>query len=364
MRLPGRRDCIDDAEIILRIVRENLCNLDRIGLKEMISEATGADPTLFKWVMHWLSSLYTQPGRHISTALWFLGPNQGVGKATLVAIMRSLLGEQFCTKADKSELDRGWNTFVSGALLIEADEFENGSRKDMNDFMKLMLGNPLVSIAHRNIGAFVLPNVANWLFSTNRLNPIEIERHDRRHTLVRTTDDRSRNALADSYWKLSPEARLRSLTGFAAILSSIDVDQAFTRKAFMTPHKLDLITENTGAVERWFAASDREWTVGESRYSSDLWEKFREWASSTDPHCSVKTLNVFGFKMVELEAQGYVTRDRSKKGSRYTKTQYFFDDTRAFLDSVEQTRKTVDKMIYARAVYPQAEEPWWSALEK
>jgi hypothetical protein len=114
----------------------------------------------------------------------------------------------------------------------------------------------------------------------------------------------------------------------------------------MTPHKLDLITENTGAVERWFAASDREWTVGESRYSSDLWEKFREWASSTDPHCSVKTLNVFGFKMVELEAQGYVTRDRSKKGSRYTKTQYFFDDTRAFLASVEQTRKTVND-IYA-----------------
>jgi len=91
-------------------IRENLCDLPRASLKEMVEEINGEQPTLFRWVMHWPAALYQRPGYHIGTALWFVGRRGGVGKGTLLQILSQLLGDCYIGKLDADEMCRGWTT--------------------------------------------------------------------------------------------------------------------------------------------------------------------------------------------------------------------------------------------------------------
>src|SRR5436190_10170817 len=68
LRLSPVTTNIREAETILRIIRENLCDLPPASLKEMVEEIKGEEPTVFRWVMHWLAAVYQRPGYHIGTA--------------------------------------------------------------------------------------------------------------------------------------------------------------------------------------------------------------------------------------------------------------------------------------------------------
>jgi len=46
----------------------------------------------FKFCIQWLAKIVQSPGCNLQTNLWFCGKQQGVGKGTLVNIMKSILG--------------------------------------------------------------------------------------------------------------------------------------------------------------------------------------------------------------------------------------------------------------------------------
>jgi len=339
-RLRGALDDVEAAEYVLKLIRENLCDLPAADFSAMFDEINGTRPTLFKWVIHWLASCYSRPGKHIGTALWFVGPRMGVGKGTLAHIMKTLIGHEWCVQADETENERGWNSYLRDKVFVEADEFKLSNRRDFKDMLKRLISNPITTIAQRNKGTFMVPTVANWLFTTNSLCPIELERDDRRHTLVRTTNNPESVKLADEFWLKSEEERNRTLRGFSAVLSSVEIDDVLLRKPFPTELRSDLMAANLSLVERWFAATDRGWSPGESsasgtvwmeggtKSSETLWESFLDWARQKEPHNKF-TQNRFGREMTLLEASGYVKRSRlSGRGDVcYEKLKWYYDES-------------------------------------
>jgi Family of unknown function (DUF5906) len=317
-------ECVCEAEILLRIIRENLCALDPISLEEMILECTGDEPTIFKWVMHWLASIYLRPGHHIGVALWFLGPNMGIGKGTLIGVLRALMGARWVGKARAEEMNRGWTDFLVGKLLMEADEFEIGTRKGLNRLYKQWIGNDLLEITKRHVGSFVIPNVVNHVMTTNEVQPIALQANDRRHTVVHTSNDLSRNTLAAGFHKLSPEAKVSAIRGVAAILAAINIDDGLISRPFPTAHRSLLMTWSQSAVERWFAARDASWPVGERRTAQNLFDNFQVWADQHDRRARDHVSNaiIFGKELMKLEPAGYVERGKSSS-SVYRKLKYY-----------------------------------------
>jgi hypothetical protein len=318
------------AEILLQIIRENLCGLDPISMEKMIDEAEGDDFTIFRWVMHWLASIYTRPGHHIGTALWFVGPNMGVGKGTLVGVLRSLLGPQWVGKASTEEMTRGWTDFLLGKLVLEADEFEVGSRTGLNRLYKQWIGNDVLEVSKRHVGSFTIPNCINHIMTTNEIHPIQLDRNDRRHTLVHTSDDRSRNALAAAFHKLDKDERLAAVQGLAAILASINIDFGLISKPFPTNHRVAIMAWSASAVERWFAATDVKWVVGERRTAQELFQDFFKWAENDHrARIQISNANVFGREMSRLDPS-YVTKTKSSTIA-YMKVRYYEQATEIIL---------------------------------
>lgn len=296
----------------------------------MYEIAMGREHHLFRWVMQWLASVYHNPGRHIGTVLWFIGPNMGIGKGTLLSILADLIGRQWVGKANATEFSRGWTDFLTNKLLIECDEFETGSRTDLNRFFKIYVGNDIVSVTKRHVRSYDTLNSFNFIATTNRLHPIQLERGDRRHTLVQTSNDVSRNALAARFNNLPADARERALEGFAAILSAIVVEADFIRKPFPTPLRTEIISYSMAPVERWFAATDAKWAVGETISANSLYERFVDWSNQADSRARDQISNVilYGREMSLLEARGLVTRKKASTIA-YTKLAYHDPSTEA-----------------------------------
>jgi len=330
------------AEILLRIIRENLCGLDPISMDEMLLEYEGDGVTVFRWVLHWLASIYTRPGHHIGTALWFVGSNMGIGKGTIVGVLRTLLGPQWVGKASTEEMNRGWTDFLMGKLVLEADEFEVGSRTGLNRLYKQWIGNDVLEISKRHLGSFTIPNCINHIMTTNEIHPIQLDRNDRRHSLVHTSDDHSRNALAVAFHKLGKEEKLAAIKGLAAILASINIDDGLISKPFPTEHRTALIAWSAPAVERWFAAGDVKWAVGEKRSAQELFQNFLSWAEDNDRRAGgqVSNANLFGREMSKLEASKYVTKGKSSSVG-YMKIRYYDPTTEDIVaEKTERAKQT------------------------
>ena len=354
-RLRPDLDQVCEADILLRIIRENLCGLDPVSLEDMVLECSGEEPTIFKWVMHWFASVYLRPGHHIGVALWFLGPNMGIGKGTIIGALRSLIGARWVGKASAEEMNRGWTDFLVGKLLLEADEFEIGTRKGLNRLYKQWIGNDLLEITKRHVGSFVIPNVVNHVMTTNETQPISLEPNDRRHTVVHTSNDLARNALAVSFHKLRPAAKLAAIRGFAAILSAIAIDDALISKPFPTAHRSLLMTWSQSAVERWFASRDASWPVGEKRAAQDLFDEFQVWADQHDRRARdhVSNVIIFGKEMMKLEPAGYVEKGKSSSAV-YRKLRYYDPSSEKAIAMRRGDREAMDEYIQRLMAEPDA----------
>jgi hypothetical protein len=234
------------------------------------------------------------------------------------------MGARWVGKASAEEMNRGWTDFLVGKLLMEADEFEIGTRKGLNRLYKQWIGNDLLEITKRHVGSFVIPNVVNHVMTTNEVQPISLGANDRRHTVVHTSNDLMRNALAAGFHKLRPGAKVSAIRGFAAILSAITIDDTLISKPFPTEHRTLLMTWSQSAVERWFALRDASWSTGEKRTAQNLFDDFQLWADQHDRRARDHVSNVimFGKEMMKLEPAGYVEKAKSSC-SMYRKLRYY-----------------------------------------
>jgi hypothetical protein len=225
----------------------------------------------------------------------------------------------------------------------------------LNRLYKQWIGNDVLEISKRHLGSFTIPNCINHIMTTNEIHPIQLDRNDRRHTLVHTSDDHSRNALAVAFHKLSKEEKLTAIQGLAAILASLNIDDGFISKPFPTEHRTALIAWSAPAVERWFAAGDAKWAVAEKRSAQELFQDFLSWAEDHDRRAGgqVSNANLFGREMSKLEASKYVVKGKSSTVA-YMKVRYYdpatepiVADKREGANQTDETGKCIVEKLFS-----------------
>jgi hypothetical protein len=155
--------------------------------------------------------------------------------------------------------------------------------------------------------------------------------------------------MAAAFHKLSRERKLAAIQGFAAILATINIDDDLIAKPFPTEHRAALMNWSAPAVERWFAATDATWAIGDRRTAQELFQEFLSWAQDHDRRArdQVSNANIFGREMTKLESK-YVTKGKSS-GIAYTKFMYYDPETEEVVVAEKaramQLNKTKGQMI-------------------
>jgi hypothetical protein len=312
-RMAGDTDNIPATEELLKIIRNSLCaEPEEKGLGDMLAEIDGPEPTKFKWVMHWLAARYQMPGFAPQTNLWFIGELRGIGKGSLVQLMKRVMGGQTVGKASQEDIERGWSDCFLNKELMEWDEFKSPDGwRSFNNLLKEKTGNTELTVTKRNVGVSVHPAVAMHIFSTNEERPILVEEFDRQNTFISVTKDTRWQSRARALFNpVTGEFATPGLaSGFAALLNTIAVDVAFIRTLLKTEKWYELRAGSEDSVRKWVLGGGADCyrtdkrPDGRSVKWNELHDTYRFWIRD---HENMKSDSLDEFKR-KMEKHGYGT---------------------------------------------------------
>jgi hypothetical protein len=313
--------------LMLELVYRSLCNGDSLCADKreeqellltqvLTNQYTNLD---FKFVMNWLAAIYQRPGINLQTNLWFCGEQNGVGKGTLVDVMRCLLGSNFVGQLNQTEIEAGWNDHLMGKMLIESNEFDTTSKmsgQQWNKWIKAHCNESTLSIRQRNVSAKTVLNIGNYIFTTNDESPVWLDKTDRRNQLIKTTDDRYWKEFASIVRVKYVDANKEAVAeGFGWILDQVQVDMPFISSAFVNTLKAQILADSQNIVERWIQ-NDTMITRNHWRQARDMYDDFKTWMKSSEPGRPIETETAWG-KLMSKSARLGVEKRRSNTGVQY-----------------------------------------------
>lgn len=299
---------------LMEMIVYNLMGRDE-GTFDDWNAATHADePSDIKWMFHWLASQYQRPGKMLPTALWIIGSAQGVGKGLLASGMKQLLGASNVKTVSSEEFQGGWTDFVLDAAFIVLDEVDFGSRREAYDKIKRLIGNEITAARKRNHGDIIVPSVCNFMFTTNRTNPVAMDRGDRRNAVFGTKNTQAAKDRAQAFYNLSSKAKARAWEGMAEFLASIQIDDKLIDHAFRTDMKERMIENNINPVEEWLMSDDLQakWPIYHFAPSEWLYRHYADWMRDNDGFHGCITRKYFQTNMADMNDLGLVSPPQRK----------------------------------------------------
>lgn len=293
----------------------------------------------FKFLINWIAAIVQNPGINLQTNLWLIGEIEGLGKGTIVDIMRIILGSEFVGELNQTELEAGWNDHLVGLQLVEINEFDAKGKWSGMAWGKWIKGHtiePTLKIRERNKTSYTVLNIGNYIGTSNVIEQTFIDSNDRRNMFIQTTSNNWWVEYATDvqikYFKVDP---ISVASGFAYILEQVKVDFDFIKKSHRTAFRNSIAANNTSNVEQWYD-SDPGITRGTWQNSRDLYEEFKKWFKTANPSESIPSETIWGKQMLKARELG-VKKQRAKTG-----VQYIFDTP---VEHIEHKLSDVDLEI-------------------
>lgn len=257
-----------DVEPILMLLR-HLCSLS--------APTPAGCQAVYEQVLKWCALIVQQPGAKLRFALVFHGP-QGTGKNMFFDTFRKILGK-YGKMVGQGELEDKFNGYMSGKLLLVANEVM--TRAELfhgKNKLKWVITEDEIPIRGMHQEVRWESNHANVVFLSNEIQPLALEKDDRRHLVVYTPAAED----GDLYLRCADFIRDDGPAKFMHyLLKHVDLDgfNEYTRP-LMTEAKLDLIALGLKPQER-FAG---EWLEGlldlpvRVCSAEQLFRVYRRWA--------------------------------------------------------------------------------------
>lgn len=155
--------------------------IPKVALK-VISHALGGDPEVIEHFVNWLA--YIVQKRDRTRTAWVLHGRTGTGKGILMnKILRPLFGETQTATRRMEELNEQYNVYMRNAFIVFVDEVETKALANERGAMakiKNFITEPVITLRAMYQNGVEVRNYTNWIFSSNRPDPIVIDREDRR----------------------------------------------------------------------------------------------------------------------------------------------------------------------------------------
>ena len=149
---------------------------------KVINNVLAGDIDTVEHFMNWLAFIAQQRDR--TTTAWIFQGTFGTGKGVLMnQVLKPLFGETQTVIKRAGELSEKWTDFVVGKFIIFIDEVQTSAFSDEAGVianLKNFITEPTVTVRMMNKNAYALPNYGNWLFASNKPDPVKVDKGDRR----------------------------------------------------------------------------------------------------------------------------------------------------------------------------------------
>lgn len=212
---------------------------------KIIHHVLGSDPDITEHFINWLSFIVRERDR--TQTAWVLHGTEGTGKGLLKdKILRPMLGESNVVDKRMEELSEQYNLYMRDALLVIVDEVQTSALVNESTVMaKLRNAITEERIAVRAMfqNSYHARNYTNWIFNSNKSDPVSIPANDRRHNVAKYQPNRLQitNKEVD---------RIESeLSAFFAYLAHYPCDHDKARSVIHTKDRETMISISQSSID-------------------------------------------------------------------------------------------------------------------
>lgn len=265
----------------------------------------------------WLAWQVQNPLHRLPTSIVFQG-EPGTGKTKFCElVLGRIFGSNF-TEISQVDLDSQFNSFVYGKRMIVADEvIQSISSSVASNKLKSYVSNEYVSVNRKFFDTQYLRNYSHWIFCTNNLQALRIERFDRRYSVFKSRKLLDGTGLIQNLLD-HPE----QVNSFYRYLLELEVSFGEVSVPLETEARENLISLSKNSVEHFADA------VVESGSISELYQDVKSCDDYT--HLEKSTLPDGDYLKVSSAYAVYVLFCRVN-GFRSTLTRHKFTRTLHFL---------------------------------
>lgn len=222
---------------------------------ELLFHLCGEDADVFQWVVSWLAYPLQNPGAKMATSIIMHG-DEGSGKNLFFEKCIAKIYGEYGGIIGNAEIESQFNEWASKKLFVVCDEVVTRSElRQLKGRLKAMVSNPTININPKNLTSRSEANHMNFGFLSNELQPLALDKTDRRYMVIWTPPKQSEEyyaAVANQMFGGGNEA-------FYQFLLDFDLgDFNEHTKPIMTQAKQDLIDLGLSPPERFF----KEWEAG------------------------------------------------------------------------------------------------------
>lgn len=157
---------------------------------KLVLRSTNGNVEYAAFIVDWLAHKIQKPWIKMETAVFVMSKMHGVGKGLLIDLVaEDLFGKYYTpttTKAQKSQ----FNGFKAGSLLAVCDEACYTGRLDLAEALKSEITAPTILIDEKHQRKYRVKNLCELYVTSNRINGIYAQDHDRRYAAFRAAEER------------------------------------------------------------------------------------------------------------------------------------------------------------------------------
>jgi hypothetical protein len=269
--------------------------------------------------LDWCAFVLQRPGEKINHAVVLYTANHGAGKDSLLAPLFSGVGASNWQNVPPETLCREFTGFLE-KQLIYVPEVKNFTKGEFYNFTKRVLAAPpeTVSVRKMRTDAYDIPNIQNWIMTTNAADAIRLEADDRRYWIADCVGhDRADLAYYDRLWGFLDDkdehGRKRDTGRKIAMgwLLARNVSRFRPFDAPMTDAKREMIDQAGSAPLRWCRDALREGGKFEDRKivaAREIVDAAEKSRSNASREVNMK------WALAALKAEGFTSLERMRDG--------------------------------------------------
>lgn len=223
---------------------------------ELVKFLCNDDAQVLAWVLRWLAYPLQHPGAKMKTSIIVHG-DEGSGKNLFFEnVMKAIYGE-YGGVIGNAQIEAPFNEWASKKLFMVADEVVTRSElRQLKGKLKAMVTGDVIMINPKGMTERAEANHMNFVFLSNELQPLALDKTDRRYLVLWTPPKRD-EAFYDGVARQIANGGIEAFYHF--LLHQVDLGE-FTEhtKPLVTDAKHKLIALGLSPAERFF----REWSGG------------------------------------------------------------------------------------------------------
>jgi len=139
----------------------------------------------FQYVLKWMAHIIQKPFQKTLVGVCLINQEKGTGKDTISSWFREVVGSVHSSHyTSESQFWEKHDPKKEGGILMYLEEIGGGLNHEHNDDLKALITSSSLSINKKNVKQYDVPNLGNYLMTSNRQQPVKIEDGDRRFFLI------------------------------------------------------------------------------------------------------------------------------------------------------------------------------------